>query len=172
MKTKALAGEYAEYYERYTSLVPEQDVIAGLAAQADALRTKLGSLPPSAGAFRYADGKWTIAQVIRHLCDGERVFAYRALSFARGASEPLPSFEENDWAAAAGEDLVLADLLEEFAALRKANVLFFAQLSDEAWLRRGVASDNPVTVRALATIMLGHVRHHLRVVEERYLSKL
>lgn len=172
MKTRAEAGEYAEYYERYTSLVSEQDIIAALDAQGGEVRARFAALPPSAGGFRYADGKWTVAQVLRHMCDGERVFAYRALSFARGSASPLPSFEEGDWAEAAGEDLALADLIAEFDAVRRANVLLFSQLSEEAWLRSGIASDNRVTVRALATVMLGHVRHHMGVIEERYVSAL
>ena len=132
---------------------------------------RLGPVPASRGDYRYAPGKWTLKEVIGHLADTERVFAYRALSIARGDPSPLPSFDDQAWVAEMGAgDRTLADTVEEFALVRRASIALFRHLPPAAWLRRGMASEHPASVRALAYVMAGHATHHLEVVGARYLG--
>jgi hypothetical protein len=116
---------------------------------------------------------WTIKQVVGHLTDSERVFGYRALRFARGDATPLPGFDENAYAKAIRLDHIpLGDLVAELASLRQSHVRFFEHLSDEAWQRRGIANNDPVSVRALAYILVGHERHHSLIVRKRLSSQV
>ncbi len=164
-------GEYATYYARYIDLATEDDIVGALDAQAHETAALLGGLSEEQASHRYEPGKWSVKQLVGHVTDGERVFAYRALAFARGETNPLPGFEQDPYVANAGsDDRSIADLAEEFATVRKANVMMFRALSEEAWNRSGIASDNPISVRALAYILLGHERHHLRILRERYLG--
>jgi len=163
------ASEYAPYYERYVSLVRGGDILKTLEDQAGALRRALSAVPERRAGFRYAPDKWTIREVLGHCTDAERVFAFRAFCFARGEKAPLPSFDENECARQSGHDAVpLSDLLEEFEAVRKATLLQLWHFPTGAWRRTGVASGSPVSVRALAHIMAGHVAHHLAILHERY----
>jgi hypothetical protein len=165
--------EYASFYAGYVSRVPETDVLAALAAQKEELPAALAGVRGEAERFRYAEGKWSIREVVGHLIDSERVFGYRALSIARGEKAPLPGFDEKAYVANAAFDLCpLEDLLGEFVQVREGHLALFRHLSEEAWTRSGVANANPVTVRALAFIMVGHPRHHLAVLHERYLPHL
>jgi hypothetical protein len=164
-------GEYASYYQRYVDLATEDDIVAALDAQSHETSTLLGGIAEQQAAHRYEPDKWTIKQLVGHICDSERIFAYRALRIARGDTTPLPGFEQEPYVAnAASDDRSIADLAEELAAVRRANVMMLRALPEEAWSRVGTASDNPVSVRALAFIMLGHERHHLRILRERYLG--
>ena len=164
------SSEYAPYYDRYVSLVPEGDIISLLDRQLDELLDLLGGIAEADALKRYAPGKWSIKEVVGHLIDGERVFAYRALRFARNDASKLQGFEQDDYVLNGQFDRqALADLAQEFSHLRRANLYLFKSLSDEAWQRRGVASDNEVSVKALAYIMAGHVSHHLSVLKTRYL---
>jgi uncharacterized damage-inducible protein DinB len=164
-------NEYASYYERYVSLAPEGDVVSALERQASETLALLRALPEERGAHRYAPDKWSVKQVVGHMSDGERLFAYRALSIARGDRAPLPGMEQEEWMAGADFDArTLSDLLDEFEAVRGATLHLLRHLSPEAWARRGTASDNEVTVRALAYIIAGHEAHHVGVLRERYLS--
>jgi uncharacterized damage-inducible protein DinB len=130
----------------------------------------LGQLGEARGDHRYAPGKWSIKEVIGHLADGERVFAYRALRFARGDQTPLASFDENAWVPQAGCDRrTLADLAAEFRAVRVATLALARSLTDEAAARTGVASGKTVSVRALIYMIAGHELHHLAILRERYL---
>lgn len=166
-------SEYPIYFETYVSKVPEEDILPVLEAQPDELAASLAGLPEAAGGFRYAPDKWTIREVIGHLVDTERVMAYRALCFARGEQEGLPAFDENRYVENANfEERTLADLLAEFRAVRQANVLLFRHLAPGVWARKGTANNRTLTVRALAWVMAGHVRHHVGVLEERYLKAL
>jgi hypothetical protein len=163
------AGEYNSYYQRYIDLATEDDVVAGLDAQSHETATLLGTISEQQASHRYEPDKWSIKQLVGHIGDSERIFAYRALCIARGDTTPLPGFEQEPYVAnAASDDRPIAELAEELAAVRKANVMMMRAFSSEAWSRTGTASDNPVSVRALAFIMLGHERHHLRVLRERY----
>ena len=164
-------GEYANYYQRYIDLATEDDDVAALDAQSHETAKLLGGISEQQASHRYEPGKWSVKQLVGHVTDGERIFGYRALRIARGDTTPLPGFEQDPYVANAGsDDRPIADLAEEFAMVRKANVMMLRALPEEAWSRVGTASDNSITVRALAFIMLGHERHHLRVLRERYLG--
>jgi hypothetical protein len=166
-------GEYAEYYSRYISLVKGGNVLAQLDAQLRETTELLREIPEERSGYRYGPDKWTIKDVVGHVVDGERVFGYRALVFARGDACPLPSFEQDDYVKSAAPALVgtpLSELAMEFETLRRSHLLMFRRLTDQDWLRRGMASGNVVSVRAMAHIMVGHVKHHLNVLRERYLS--
>ncbi|HEV7488266.1 MAG TPA: DinB family protein [Thermoanaerobaculia bacterium] len=164
-------GEYASYYERYIDLATEDDVVAALDAQSHETATLLGGISEQQAAHRYEPGKWSVKQLMGHIIDSERIFAYRALCFARGETTPLPGFEQEPYVVnASSDDRPVADLAEELTAVRKANVMMLRALPEEAWSRVGTASDNSITVRALAFIILGHERHHLRILRERYLG--
>ncbi len=164
-------NEYAEFYANYVSLVEEADVVSALENQPGELRKSLSEITGvEKENFRYAEGKWSVRELLGHIIDGERVFSYRALRISRDDLTPLAGFEENSYVANSNfGNCNLADLIEEFSLLRAANVLLFKNLSDEAWLRTGTASDATVSVRALAFIMVGHVRHHQNILRERYL---
>lgn len=162
--------EYAAYYEKYVSLVPEGEVTATLERQGAETLALLRGLTEERGAHRYGAGKWSVKQVVGHVVDTERIFAYRALAIARGERQPLPGMDQDEYMAGADFDArTLASLTDEFEAVRRGNVLMLRGLSAEAWARRGTASDNEVTVRALAHIMAGHETHHINILRERYL---
>ena len=168
--TRPEANEYASYYEKYISLVPDADVVETLARQNEEVLALLGGIPEERAGFRYEAGKWSIKEVVGHVIDAERVFAYRATAIARGDRQPLPGMDQEEYMAGSDFDArTLADLAEEFKHVRRANVLMLRGLPVEAWSRRGVASDNEVTVRALAYIIAGHEAHHVQVLRTRYL---
>jgi len=162
-------GEYNPAFERYVSRVLEGDALPVLARQPDEVRAALEGVSGERAGFRYGPDKWSIREVVGHFTDAERVFGFRAMTFARGDKAPLPSFEENDYAAVAGHDrYALPDLVAEFEALRRSNVSMLAHLDPAAVARVGIANGSPVSVRALAFIMAGHVRHHLGVLSSKY----
>lgn len=163
-------SEHAPYYGKYISLVPETDVLAAMESQLDATLAFLRSLPPSAGAKRYAPGKWSVCEVVGHIIDTERVFTGRALHFARNAPGALPGMEQDEWNAAARYASVnLHDLATEFEHARRSDILLYRHLPDDAWSARGTASGVEFTVRSLAFMTLGHERHHLDVLRTKYL---
>lgn len=165
------AGEFAGDYQRYIDLATEDDVVAALDSQSHETATLLGGISEQQAAHRYEPDKWTIKQLVGHVTDSERIFAYRALRIARGDTTPLPGFEQEPYVVNAGsDDRPIAELAEELAAVRRANVMMLRALPAEAWGRVGTASDNSITVRALVFIILGHERHHLRILRERYLG--
>lgn len=163
------ADEYLEYYGRYIALVPGDDALPVLArAQAETHRL-LAGLDEARALHRYAPGKWSVKEVLGHLADGERVFGYRALRFARADQTPLPGFDENTYVPAGKFGRrTLADMAAEFAAVRAATLALARSLDDEALLRRGTASDCPFSVRALVAIIAGHELHHVALLRERY----
>lgn len=163
------AGEYAPFYAGYVERVPEDDILEVLAGQRAVIGALADAVPPGREDHRYAEGKWSVKQVLSHLIDAERVFGYRAFCLSRGEQTPLPGFDENDYVSeAALSDVSLAALAAEFVAVRDANLAFLRRLAAPAWTRTGTASGKPVSVRALAFIMAGHPRHHLAVLRERY----
>lgn len=162
-------NEHAPYFRGYVDLVPEEDVLAVLEGQAALLRKFAASVPRDRETFAYAPGKWTIRQVMGHLGDGERVFGFRAFCFGRGDQTPLPGFDENVYVDRSQyHEAPLAELAEDFAQIRELNLRTFRGFSESHWALSGVANGKSITVRALAFIMAGHVRHHLRVLRERY----
>jgi hypothetical protein len=163
------AAEFASLYAGYVSLVPEADIMKVLEGQAADVRLQTRAFIPNREEFRYAPGKWSVREVLGHVTDAERVFGFRAFCFSRGDENALPGFEQDDYVARASFDRCgLKDLVEEFAQLREANLIVLRRLDDAAWQRIGTASGKPVSVRALAYIMAGHVRHHLHVLSTRY----
>lgn len=167
---RPLQTEYAPYYESYVSRVSEGDIMPVLRSQMDELDVLLEHVAPDQETFRYAEGKWSIREIVGHLIDGERVFGYRALCIARGEKQNLPGFDQNDYMLTAPYNRIeLEDLLSELRLIRLGNIAMFRTLDEESWSRVGTANDNQVTVRALAFIMAGHLRHHMNVLRERYL---
>ena len=170
MKGRPEKSEAAPYYFRYIDLVREDDVLPRLEAQLDETMAFLGGISEEKSVHRYAPDKWSIRQVLGHVNDAERLFLFRAFWFARGFDTPLPSYDENSGAIAGEADrFPWASHVEDFRAARLSTVAFFRNLPAAAWMARGVASDNPFTVRALAYILAGHVAHHRAVLQERYL---
>lgn len=162
------ADEFGRYYAGYVAEAPA-DLFDGLACQPDELTALTAHLDDAGARYRYGPDKWSVKEVVGHLCDAERIFAYRALRFARGDTTPLATFEEDAYVAQAEFDRrPLADLVAEFRALRQSTVLLFRGLTDDQWARRGEAAGAGVSVRALAHIIAGHAAHHMRVLRERY----
>ncbi len=162
-------GEFDEYYGKYIRRVPDGDIVETLVRQIVATLDPLRALEDARGQHSYGPDKWTINEVIGHLCDAERVFVHRALRFARGDATPLPSFDENAYVPA-GEfrERSLHGLLDEYVAVRAATVALFAHLPRSAWTRGGTANGVYVSVRAFAWITAGHELHHRALLEERY----
>jgi uncharacterized damage-inducible protein DinB len=161
--------EYADFYANYIAKISGTDVLAVLESQRVQMLQLFAGRSERDGSFRYAPGKWTVKETLGHITDTERIFTYRALRIARGDQTPLPGFEQEDYVrnGAFGER-TLADLAEEFALVRSASLALFRSFPEEAWDRRGVASQKEVTVRALAFITAGHAIHHRIILEERY----
>jgi len=169
--TRPATTETASYYFRYIDLVPDGDILEILAKQLTETNSFLSRISEDQSLHRYAPDKWTIRQVLNHIIDTERVFLYRALWFARGFAESLPSMDQDVGVAGADANSVnWANLVEEFRHVRLATLSFFRNLPEAAWSRTGVASENPFTVCALAYIIAGHLKHHETVIRERYLS--
>jgi hypothetical protein len=165
-------GEVAGYYFPYIDRVPAGDIVETLARQLDETLAFTSGIPEEKSRQRYESGKWSVKQVLNHVNDIERVFTLRALCFARGFDSPLPGYDENIAAGNSGaDDVSWASHVEEFKAIRRASVAFFRNLPAEAWLRKGIASDNPFTVRGLAWILAGHLIHHTGVIREKYIGK-
>jgi hypothetical protein len=164
------ADEAAPYYFRYIDLVSDGNILQVLRAQMEEALSLFSGISEEKSLHRYQPDKWSIRGVLGHMNDAERVFSYRALSFARGDGGPLPSFDEKAWAPQAhADDHSWASHVEDFQAVRLATLTLLRSFSAEAWSRRGVASDNSITVRALSFILAGHVTHHLNVLREKYL---
>jgi hypothetical protein len=162
--------EYMPYYERYVALVPAGDILATLAGQLASTQSLLRGINEDRAGHRYAPDKWSIKELVGHISDTERIFAYRALRFARNDRTELPGFEQDGYIQHAGFDArSLESIVKEFEFVRRANLLMLSHLDDAAWHRRGLASGGEVSVRALAYIMAGHERHHMEILRTRYL---
>lgn len=165
------AGEYTPYYDRYISMVPGEDILNTLDQQRRETMLLLSGRDDDDGNFRYAPEKWSAKEVLGHVCDAERVFAYRALRIARADATPLEGFEQDDYVRNGPfAQRPLADLVEDFIAVRRATLSLLRNLDEAAWSRRGTANKNDVTVRALAYIIAGHELHHRRVLEQKYFA--
>lgn len=171
MTTRPGHGEAAPYYFTYIDLVPDGDICALLESSGRTIVTELRAIPATLGSRRYAADKWTLAEVVGHLSDTERLFQARAFWFARGFDTPLPSFDQQIAIATAGAGArSWTDLVDEFAAVRASTLPFYRAMPAEAWDRSGIASDSPFTVRALAYLTAGHALHHMALVREKYLE--
>jgi len=159
-----------EFYHGYINKVKEDDLMSGLKSSTKNLFDLLRSIPVEKHDYRYADGKWTIKEVVQHMIDGERVFTYRALRFARKDDTPLPGFDENLFAQTCKADKrSWNDLVEEFAAVRKSSEAMFASFDTEQLEESGVASEASTYVLGIGFIVAGHVNHHCAIIKERYL---
>ena len=164
-------SEYAPHFSRYVDLVAGDDVILALSGQIDRTIPALRAVSEEVSLKRYAPGKWSLKEVLGHMIDTERVFAYRALRIARSDKTPLPSFDQDAFVAAAGFDKrPWTDLLTEFELLRRVNVLMFRGLHKSAWELRGNASGNELSVRAAAFVIAGHELAHRQVIREKYVG--
>jgi hypothetical protein len=161
--------EYAPFYRGYVASVTESDLLGLLAAQSEVLARLAARLPEERENHRYAEGKWSVRELLGHLNDAERIFGYRAFRISRGDRTPLPGFEENDYVARADHGRRgAADLAAEFGQLRSGNLAFLRRLDDDQWRQLGEVNGGPASVRAIGFCMAGHVRHHLAVLAERY----
>lgn len=167
------SNDYAPYYGKYVMLVPDGNFLEILESQIQEMKQLLEPLTDQQADFRYAPGKWSIKETLGHINDAERIFAVRILRIARGDQTPLPGFEQDDFVKVSNaSSRKLADLLEEFAAIRRASIALIRSLDDASWLRRGTASGNEVTVLAIAFIIAGHSLHHRIIFEKQYLPAL
>jgi hypothetical protein len=171
--SRPLPGEYPEGYAPYIAAAPEGDAMALLRSQLDEVGTLYSGLTESQGAYCYAPGKWSLKDLLQHLSDGERIFAYRCLRIGRGDATPLPGWDENTYAVTAYADgRSVADLLADFRTARLSSLELFRSLPDGAWIQQGNSNGRNVTTRCFPYICLGHAAHHLGVIRERYLSGL
>jgi hypothetical protein len=160
--------EFAAFYQGYVDLVPEANVLAAMAAQLEEVGAFLRAVPEASAGVLHAPYTWTVKQVVGHLTDGERVFGHRALRFSRGDATALPGFDENTYAAAADYNrLTLADAVSEFEAARASNLWLYRNMPEGGWAHGGSANGHYVSVRALAYIIVGHVRHHTAILRKR-----
>lgn len=170
MSGRPQPNEAADYYGKYIDRITGDDIVAALATQLDETLAFLAKISEAQSLHRYAPDKWSMRELIGHVNDTERVFMYRCMWFARGFEDALPSFDQEVGFKAADSDKVSwASHLDEFKAIRLSTLAFFRNLPEDAWMRTGVASDSPVSVRALAYIVAGHASHHLAILRERYL---
>jgi len=162
--------EAAPYYFRYIDLVSSENIVSVLETQLRETFEFLSSISEEKSRHRYAPEKWSIRQLLNHVNDSERIFLFRAHWFARGFQDALPGYDQDFCVAASGaEDIPWTSHVEEFRSIRLSTLAFFRNLPEEAWSRKGTANDNAITVRALAYILAGHVKHHINVLQERYL---
>ncbi|MFN0278314.1 MAG: DinB family protein [Pyrinomonadaceae bacterium] len=162
-------NEFDPYYNMYISLIEGNDVLPVLDDQPAELRELISNVPEEKGTFAYAEGKWTIKELLSHLIDGERMFAYRTLRVSRGDETPIEGFEQDGYIENSNaNNRSFAELLEEFNLQRRSNMLLFNNLSDEASQRMGTANEKAISTRALIYTMAGHVRHHIGILKERY----
>lgn len=165
-------SEYAVFYKTYinTLIDNEFDIIENMEASYTAAKNLFENLPPEKQLFSYAPGKWTIKELVQHLIDTERVFAYRALCFSRNDVAELPGFDENQFIDNCNaNDRPFGELLSEFDVIRASSVALFRSFTDEMLLRKGIANGNSMSVRAVGYIISGHLLHHLQVIKQRYL---
>ena len=163
--------EYAPYYARYISLVEGEDILSTLDQQRRQTMMLLSGRDEQDGDFRYAPDKWSAKEVLGHVCDTERVFSYRAFRISRADATPLEGFEQDDYVRNGPfAHRSLGDLVEDFIAVRRSTLSLLRNLDEAAWMRRGLANKNEVSVRGIAYIIAGHELHHRRILEEKYFA--
>jgi uncharacterized damage-inducible protein DinB len=171
---KPKEGEYAPYTIMYTSLLPDDgSVLVHMKDNYTVMKDFILSLPESKLMYRYAVGKWTIKETLVHITDTERIFAYRALRFARNDTTALPGYEQNDYVPySRANERRLTDIFQEYGAVRVATLSLFESFNEEDLLRKGIANGNPASVRALAYQIVGHEMHHMKIIKERYVPEV
>jgi hypothetical protein len=168
--SKPQPEEYVPFYATYINKIGDGDIIDILTKQHTEVDALLKAIPAGKALYAYAEGKWTIKQVIGHLIDTERIMAYRLLRFARNDSSALMGFEQDDYITHSHfNEMDMHDLIDELFYIRKANLYLFKSLNAEEKTRGGLANGNPVTVNALLYIIAGHIDHHIQILKERYL---
>jgi hypothetical protein len=161
-----------DFFKTYINAIEEDELQEALSNNTRRFRKLLKQIPHKKINYAYGEGKWTIKELLQHIVDAERVFAYRALSFARRDAAQLPGFDENTWAITAkAPKRKWNDLVDEFKSLRAANELFFASLDEEQLIQSGSANNNVMSVAGLGFVTAGHVAHHMRIIRERYLGE-
>lgn len=169
MYTKPQKDECGEYFRRYVNQAPDTNILEALANQKLEVINLLNTLNNEQSLYRYADQKWSVKEVIGHMLDTERVFAYRALCIARNEKAPLPSMDENDYAKYANfDERSLQNLHDEYKSQREATIAMFKGFNTDILKRKGIASEVEFTVNVFPFIIAGHERHHLNVLQERY----
>ena len=162
-------GDNNPYYDRYISLIGDDDIIEVLEEQRKTSEKFLNTFTEKQGNYSYADGKWTMKEVLGHVIDTEKIMAYRALAFARGEKQSLPGFEQDDYVAESNfNNRSLADLINEFLTVRDSNIILFKSFDEKILNRRGIASESEVTVLALIYIIAGHEKHHMKILRKKY----
>ena len=171
MKSNQLpVNEYSDFNATYIKSIDNVELIEELEISLHDFIKFVQNIPMDKFDYRYADGKWTIKDIIQHIIDAERIFGYRALRISRNDKTPLPGFEENDYAEnTAATRRSIQELLTEFSAVRHSNLLLFKSFSDDQLTRMGIASNHNISVRAIGFLIIGHQKHHQKVFEERYL---
>jgi len=165
-------GDYAQFYDSYISLVEGEDIIKVLEKQLQTSEKFFSSITEEQSNFSYADGKWTVKEVIRHVIDTERIMAYRALAFARGEKQSLPGYEQDDYVASSNfTERRIEDLVNEYRTLRASNIVLFKSFSEKELIRKGTAAGSKVSVLSLAFIIAGHELHHINVLKEKYFQR-
>ena len=168
---KPETNEYDPYYGRYIGFVEHEDLLELLQRQNFQVSDVFGGFGEEKGSYRYAEGKWSVKEVLSHIIDGERIFAYRVLRISRGDTTPIEGFEQDGYIENShANERTFANLMDEFKHLRDANLILFRNLNDADWTRMGTASEKEISVRALAYIMAGHIQHHFNILNERYTS--
>lgn len=168
--SKPSPTSYPGYFQQYIDQVPEQDLFSAFENQLPLIKGFLWGISEEKSTYAYAEGKWTLKELLQHIIDTERIFAYRALCFARKEAASLPGFEENDYAAASNANArTWQSLVDEFMVVRQSTTMLFKSFSEEALAASGTANNNPTNVAAIGFINLGHFYHHKKVMEERYL---
>lgn len=164
-------SEYLTYYDKYIQPLPDSGLLSYMSQQSESFIKFIESLNSDQLTLKYAPEKWTIKEVITHVNDIERIFAYRLLAIVRGEKKPMPGFNENEYISDANvANRTKENLIKEFSALRISNFALFESIENEDWLRQGQMSGSNTSVRAIAYIMVGHVDHHTNILKERYLK--
>ena len=167
---KPTTFEYGEFYANYVNLVPDDDLFEVLSAAEENSKQFWSSVPEEKGDYRYADGKWSIKELLQHIIDAERIFCYRALAFARGDKTELPGYEENDYAdTCIAHSRNLREIVNELELVRKSTIALFESFDISVLDNLGKASGFPMSVRAAGFVIVGHEMHHINVMKERYL---
>jgi len=170
---KPESSTYGAYYQAYIQLVEEEELLSALNASVQNSNDFWSALTEEQGNFRYAEGKWSIKELLQHIIDTERIFSYRALAFARGETTALPGYDENAYTDnCLADSRILSDMVAELMTLRKSTILLFGSFSEEKLDAVGTASNNPLSARAAGFILVGHELHHIQVMKERYLLML
>jgi hypothetical protein len=168
--SKPSPTSYPAYFQRYVEQVPEDDLLTAFQNQSSVIKPFLSKIDEKRSAYAYAEGKWTLKELLQHLIDTERIFNYRSLCIARKEAASLPGFDENDYAVHSNaNNRKWQDMVEEFLTVRKGTEIMFGSFTDEMLETSGLSNNNPVTVKSIGFVSLGHFYHHKKVIEERYL---